>query len=94
MINLTNFRSCASYQLLVWLKPPQISPMRYKNTKTRSVNPKKMRMRKDGEDRQIICKISFSVKKTTKYEFGRTGKKQYRRAFAKSERVLFRMEKI
>ena len=51
MINLTNFVSCASYQLLVWLKPPQISPMRYKNTKTRSINPKQMRMRKDGEDR-------------------------------------------
>ena len=43
---------------------------------------------------QIICKISFSVKKTKKYEFGRTGKKQHRREFAKSERVLPRMEKI
>ena len=42
----------------------------------------------------IMCKISFSVSKAKKYEFGKTGKEQHRREFAKSERVLLRMEKI
>ena len=38
----------------------------------------------------IMCKISFSLEKTKKYEFGKTGKKQHQREFAKSERVLLR----
>ena len=37
-----------------------------------------------------VCKICFSLEKTKKYEFGKTGKKQHQREFAKSERVLLR----
>lgn len=38
----------------------------------------------------IMCKISFSIEKTKKYEFCKTGKKQHQREFTKSERVLLK----
>ena len=38
----------------------------------------------------IMCKISFSIEKTKKYEFGKTRKKQHQREFTESERVLLK----